>query len=266
MSDENNERRNLSAYPVWDRTTRWFHWLNAFCVLTLAVLGLAILNGESFGVSADGKVLLKTLHSYVGYVFVVNLFWRFAWGFFGGHYSRWQSVLPVGRGFATAFRAYVRGFFAGDPPAYLGHNPPGRVMITLLLLLLLVQGVTGLVLAGTDLYQPPFGSAIAEWVTGGDADKLARLEPGSRDFVDPEAYDEMRAFRSPIVTTHEYVFYLLIALAALHIIGVIVTETRERNGTISAMFTGEKVLANRPVDPSPALSARCRLPGDEDDT
>ena len=65
--------RSPVAYKVWDRTTRWFHWINVLCVICLAMLGLAILNEKSFGVSAEGKILLKTLHVYVGYVFAINL-------------------------------------------------------------------------------------------------------------------------------------------------------------------------------------------------
>ena len=237
-----------TAYPVWDRSTRVFHWVNVLCVLGLAALGVAILNEKSFGVSAEGKVLLKTLHSYVGYVFAVNLIWRLVWAFCGGEHARWKSVLPVGHGFATALRAYVRGFISGKPPTYVGHNPLARLMVTLLLLLLLTQATTGLVLAGTDLYQPPFGGMIAEWVTGGDPDKLSKLQPGSKDHVDLAAYDEMRAFRKPIITTHLYVFYVLMISILIHIISVVVSELREKNGLVSAMITGEKVLSDSPVD------------------
>ena len=236
------------AYRVWDRTTRWFHWINVLCVLGLAVLGLAILNEKTFGVSAEGKVLLKTLHTYVGYVFAVNLSWRLIWAFVGNTHARWKAILPIERGFSQAVGRYVRGLWAGSAPSYLGHNPLGRLMISLLLLMLLVQAVSGLVLAGTDLYKPPFGGAIAEWVTDGDPIKLANLTPGSKEFVDPAAYEDMRGFRKPIVTTHLYVFYLLMAAVLLHVAGVVVTEVREKSGLISAMFSGEKVLSAPPVD------------------
>lgn len=249
-----NTRSSRNAHSVWDRTTRWFHWINALCVITLAVLGLAILNEKSFGVSADGKVLLKTLHAYVGYIFAINLTWRLVWAFVGNTHARWRAILPVGSGYATALRQYVRGFLSGRAPSYLGHNPLGRVMVSLLLLLLLTQAVTGLVLAGTDLYKPPFGGAIADWVTNGDANKLANLTPGSKEYVDPAAYDEMRSFRKPIVTTHLYAFYILMAAALLHIVGVVVTEIREKNGLISAMFSGEKALSVPPIDAQVAPS------------
>jgi len=58
MNNNSHTGKNRVAYPVWDRTTRIFNWVNALCVLTLALLGLAILNEKSFGVSSDGKVLL----------------------------------------------------------------------------------------------------------------------------------------------------------------------------------------------------------------
>ncbi len=237
-----------TAYSVWDRTTRLFHWLNVLCIFGLAVLGIAILNEKAFGVSAEGKLLLKTLHTYVGYVFALNLFWRLVWAFIGGYYSRWKRILPFGRGFAASLRAYVRGLISGNPPTYAGHNPLARLMVTLMLMLMLIQAGTGLVLAGTDLYKPPLGSVFAMWVTEGDPEKLSRLQAGSKEHVDPAAYDDMRAFRSPIVTTHKTTFYVLMVTILLHIIGVVVTELREKNSLVSAMITGEKVLSDSPVD------------------
>ncbi len=255
MHDQANNQVMQTGYKAWDRTTRWFHWINVLCVIGLAVFGLAILNEKSFGVSADGKVLLKTFHTYVGYVFAANLGWRFVWAFIGGSSARWRALLPFGAGYTRSLREYVRGFAAGKAPDYLGHNPLGRIMVLFLLISLLTQAVTGLVLAGTDLYKPPFGGSIAEWVTKGDPDKLAMLTPGSKDAVDPAAYDEMRRFRKPFITTHEYNFYALMALIFLHVVGVVVTEIRERNGLVSAMITGEKVFSARPIDIPEAKSS-----------
>tara|TARA_R110002096_G_scaffold161007_3_gene327354 strand:- start:3878 stop:4660 length:783 start_codon:yes stop_codon:yes gene_type:complete len=236
------------AAPVWDRTTRWFHWINVLCVLALSVLGLAILNEKSFGVSAEGKVLLKTLHVYVGYVFAINIAWRIVWAFIGNRHARWRAILPLGRGYGSALREYVRSFVRGKPPSYLGHNPLGRIMVSLLLIFLATQAITGLVLAGTDLYKAPFGGVFAEWVTAGDPDKLAQLAPGSKEFVDPAAYAEMRSFRGPFIKTHLYVFYALMTAVLLHIVGVVVTEVREKNALVSAMFSGEKMLSDAAVD------------------
>lgn len=248
MSDRDDGAR---VYAVWDRPTRWFHWVNVACILALAALGLFILNAKSFGVSGDGKILLKTIHVYVGYVFAVNLIWRFVWGFFGNRYARWRAVLPGGKGYSQRLHAYVSGFRAGHPPQYLGHNPVASIIVAWLFLLMLTQAATGLVLAGTDLYMPPFGQGIAEWVAGSGEDqtRIEELKPGSMDGVDEAAYADMRAFRKPVVTVHEYLFYLLLVSIVLHVLGVVMTESRERSGLVSAMITGFK-RADRPPEDS----------------
>ena len=192
----------------------------------------------------------KTIHVYIGYVFVLNLIWRYKWSFIGNKYARWKAVLPIGKGYWHSVRAYIAGVKAGDPPQYLGHNPIARLMVTFLFLLLTTQAITGLVLAGTDLYLPPFGHEIAEWVTGSgeEHDKIANLKPGSKDDVDSEAYAEMRKFRKPFITTHVYSFYVILISIALHIAAVVLTEVREKNGLVSAMLTGKKVTSKKPVD------------------
>ena len=250
MLDDSLSNQDLKYYSVWDRTTRWFHWLNVICIIGLIGVGIVILNNKMLGVSGDGKILLKTVHAYIGYVFILNLAWRLVWGFLGNKYVQWKALLPIGKAYWQSVSEYIAGAKAGDTPQYLGHNPIAKLMVTFLFLLLVTQATTGLVLAGTDLYLPPFGHEIAEWVTGAgeEHDKIANLKPGSKDDVDSEAYAEMRAFRKPFITTHVYVFYTLLITIVLHIAAVIVTEVKEKNGLISAMFTGKKVASKVPVD------------------
>jgi len=237
----------LRSFPVWDRTTRWFHWINVLCVIGLAAIGVAILFGKELGVSAEGKVLLKTIHVWFGYVLAINLGWRLIWAFFGGRYARWPAILPGGAGYGRAAREYLAGLIKGDAPRYLGHNPLGRLAITVLLALLLVQAVTGLVLAGTDIYFPPFGGWIAAWVAAPGVDP-ASLVPGDMTGVDETAYRSMRAFREPFITVHYWNFYVLCAAVVVHVAAVVLTEIREGGGIISAMFTGRKTLDKEPVD------------------
>lgn len=233
--------RNLRTYPVWDKGVRWFHWINVVCVLGLVAVGIAILNDKALGVSNDGKILLKTVHVWIGYVFAVNLLWRLVWAFIGGTHARWRELLPGGRGYLAALRRYVAALWARKHPQYLGHNPIGRIAVSLLLLVLLAQAVTGLVLAGTDLFLPPFGKMIASWVAAPGVDPAA-LVPYAPDLYDKQSYAAMREMRSPVVTIHVYAFYLLLLLGVIHITAVVVTEIRGGGNLISAMFTGKKVL------------------------
>lgn len=116
-----------------------------------------------------------------------------------------------------------------------------------LLLLLLIQMITGLVLAGTDLYWPPFGGLIADWVAAPGVDP-GTLVPGSKELTDATAYQSMRDFRGPIVETHEIIFYLIAIAVVLHLIAVVVTEIHEGGSITSAMFTGRKMLTRKPPD------------------
>ncbi len=250
MSDTASPHDELKYYPVWDRTTRLFHWINVICIIGLIGVGVAILNYKILGVHSDGKILLKTVHVYIGYVFALNLTWRLIWGFIGNKFARWKTILPIGRDYLQSLREYLTAAKSGDMPQYLGHNPMAKLMVALLFLLLTTQAITGLILAGTDLYMPPFGNQIEQWVAGSDVEhgKTLNLKPGSKDNVDLEAYAEMRKFRKPIVTIHYYSFYLLLIAIALHITAIVVIEVKERNGLVSAMFTGEKVSSKKPVD------------------
>jgi len=94
---------------------------------------------------------------------------------------------------------------------------------------------------------PPFGGVIKQWVATDEA-SLDTVKPYSKEGVDEASYQSMRAVRKPFITLHYYTFYLLVAVLIFHIWGVVITEIRERNGIISAMFTGKKVFDSKPVD------------------
>ena len=237
----------LKSYSVWDASTRWFHWINALCVIALAIVGFLILNAGKLEVSNTGKLTLKTVHTWIGYIFVLNLVWRIAWAFFGNRYARWRSILPGGRGYLHALRSYLAAFIAGHPEQYMGHNPAGRLGIAALFLLITVQAITGLVLAGTDLFYPPIGHWIAQWVAAPDV-APGSLIPYAPEMYDAAAYASMRAFREPIALVHLYSFYVLVVVAVTHVAAVIVTELKEGGSIISAMFTGRKIISGRPVD------------------
>lgn len=237
----------LKSYTVWDAFTRWFHWINVLCVIGLSAVGLMILYAGDLGVSNNGKASLKTVHMWIGYVFAANLIWRFVWAFLGNRHARWRSFLPGGRGYPQAVRSYVAALRAGHPQQYLGHNPLGRISVAVLLLLLLIQAVTGLVLAGTDLFYPPIGHWIAQWVAAPGVDP-ASLVPYAPEMVDKSAWDSMRALRKPFAATHLYSFWTLVAVIVVHVAAVVITDLKEGGSIISAMFTGRKIIAGRPAD------------------
>lgn len=237
----------LKSYAVWDAPTRAFHWINALCIIVLAAFGLMILNGDAFELSSNAKILLKTLHVWVGYVFALNLTVRIVRAFTGSHYSRWRQMLPGGRGYTQQLRSYISSFSAGKRQHYLGHNSLGRIAIAGLLAVMITQALSGLFLAGTDIYFPPFGYWITHWIAASGTDP-ATLVPYSPAMYDKDAYTQMRAVREPFGVVHLYGFYLIAAGTVIHVAGVVISELREGTGLVSAMISGRKVFAGKPVD------------------
>ncbi len=240
-------RAEYTEFSAWDLPTRWFHWINVLAVVGLIATGLVILNDDALGLSTNGKMLLKGIHVSFGYVMAVNLLWRFVWAFFGNRYARWRAILPGGPGYLASVRAYTSSFLSGEPQQYVGHNPLARIGVSLLFLLLLIQLATGLVIAGTDLFWPPFGPWFAQWIAAPGVDP-AMIQPGASDLIDKSAYQAMRAFRRPFVRIHELAFYALALVIVLHLIAVVFTEVHEGGSITSAMFTGRKILKRRPPD------------------
>lgn len=247
---EFKNKKPLHAYHVWSRSVRTFHWINVISIIGLIFVGLAIFYNKDLGVSPDGKILLKTIHVYIGYIFALNLFFRILEFFFSGNkFSHWKAIIPFGKKHRTSLKLFIKDSKAGNPPNYLGHNPIARIMVAFLFVLLTAQATTGLMLAGTDLYYPPFGNTIAEWVAEKDKNnQIKKVSLGSKNNIDPEAYKEMRAFRKPFIAVHVYVFYLLLISIFVHIAAVAIAEVREHSGLVSAMFTGKKVFSKKPVD------------------
>ena len=222
---------------VWSRSIRLFHWINVIAITLLICIGLVILNGKLFGVSTDGKVLLKTIHVIVGYVFAVNLLFRVVIGFIGKAHERWSQVLPFNKG----FKQDLVEFKQHKKSAYKGHNPAGKLMVLALLFLMLIQLISGLVIAGTDIYYPPFGKYFAQSIAI-DKQNVDVIKPYSKVNVDEVAYKKMRDIRKPFITAHVYTFYCLLFLIPLHILGVIIAERREKTALVSSMITGYKYL------------------------
>ena len=240
----------LKVYKVWDLPTRLFHWINFTAVISLIFFGMIMLYKKELGItSVEAKIGLKEVHVIIGYIFVLNLGFRLLWGFIGNRYARWRTILP-GKGFLQSVQDYKASLGTGNPQQFLGHNPLGRLAVTVILLLLIVMAATGLIRAGTDIYYPPFGAYVAEYVAAPDTDP-ASLVPYNPTGTIAEKADRLKAFKKPFGIIHLYSAYILMFIIVVHIAAVVYTEVREGGGIISAMFTGRKVLSGKPVDDEP---------------
>ncbi|GIU24523.1 cytochrome b/b6 domain-containing protein [Shewanella schlegeliana] len=245
MSEKQDSNiETVSIYQVWDKPVRIFHWINLVLITALMFVGLIMLFKAELGISGlAAKIKLKELHIVIGYLFVINLLVRLLWGVIGSGYAKLSHIWP-------SFKAasdYQQALKAGKNPQYLGHNPLGKLAVSAIFALLIVIGATGLLRAGTDVFYPPFGAAVTEYIAADGVDP-ASLKPYDDTGVDQQKVAQMKPYKSVTGKVHLYGAYLLMLVVLIHIIGVIIAELKHQPGIISAMFSGKKRLKDKPVD------------------
>ena len=234
-------------YTVWDRPTRWFHWINVLLVLSLLFVGLIMLFKSELGIQAlEAKIALKTVHVVIGYLFAINLIIRLIWGVMGNKYARFSHMLP-NKHFKHELASYKADIDAGKSPQYLGHNPKGKLAVLAIMLLLITIMATGLIRAGTDIYYPPFGGSIQVYLADDNVEPSS-LKPYDQTGINAEKANAMKPLKGLAGDIHLYAVYLLLLMIVLHVSAVIYAEVKRQPGIISAMFSGKKLIKGEPKD------------------
>jgi len=170
---------------LWDKPTRLFHWALVLCIV------LAWLSAEQ---------QWYEIHLYTGYSVIVLVVFRVLWGFIGSLHSRFSDFV-VG---PAKLDHYLR---TGEYSS-AGHNPLGALSVMALLLLLLVQAVSGLFNSDDILFSGP----LHYW-----------------------ASTELRDLMGQV---HDLLFNLLLGLIALHIGAVFYHQRRHQLPLVRAMILG----------------------------
>lgn len=189
----------------------------------LLVLAVAVALGTGF----IAPEWWMGLHLAAGYFIVLLLVFRIVWAFFGSEYSRLVGLLRASRRFGE----YFRGLMMLRPPHYVGHNPAGALMIFALFAVLTALVVTGLMVQGGEEKQGPLAGVLTYRI--GDLAKH----------------------------WHEILVYLLLAMIATHVSGVLVEGRLQRMPLIRGMISGwlplprgVSVPAPKPARPVAALA------------
>ncbi|MBF0311529.1 MAG: cytochrome b/b6 domain-containing protein [Magnetococcales bacterium] len=157
------------------------------------------------------------LHVLSGSVAGGLVLFRLYWGFFGNGHARFADFIHSPR----AVFDYLLGVMRLRPPRYLGHNPPGSWAILLMLGLVGLLVATGFLVLGASDRQGP----LAGWFS----------------FAWGRSFKEI----------HETLAFTLLAIVALHILGVLVESLLHRENLITAMIHGRKPLHGQ--SPAPAV-------------
>ena len=132
--------------PVWDLTTRLWHWTLALSVITGWFLG----EFRSFSTIE--------WHFYCGYLTGALVLFRYAWGFLGPQPIRFGTLFASTRHVFS----YLRTIGRREPSGLEGHNPLGSLSVFALLLALTVQVTSGLFSEDDGLFSAgPLASEVA---------------------------------------------------------------------------------------------------------
>jgi Ni/Fe-hydrogenase 1 B-type cytochrome subunit len=211
---------NAERAYVWEVPVRLTHWVNVLAILVLAGTGFYI--GNPF---ISGSVYLmgwvRAIHRITAYTFAASLLLRLYWGFAGNQWASWRVLFPYltkdgRRGFLEILGYYL--FVRTRPRPYTGHNPLAGVTYSLVVLVMVVEVLTGFALFS--LAKGGWWSAAFGWVFWVLSPQGARL-------------------------LHHLIMWLLLGFAVHHVYSALLMDFEEKNGLMSSIFTGYKAGGRR---------------------
>ncbi len=86
------ERTLIGRVYVWELPVRFYHWVNAVCVVALSVTGYLI--GTPLAVASASEAsysywfgIIRFIHFVAAFVFFFNFVFRIYWGFVGNQFA-----------------------------------------------------------------------------------------------------------------------------------------------------------------------------------
>ena len=192
----------IKKFLIWDLPLRLFHW--SF-VLTIFALWYTAEQGSE----------LVEIHMQIGYVALALLVFRVLWGFIGPTHARFSQFIPSPNKLLNYLLA------KSEHKEAPGHNPLGALMVVLMIVLVLVQAISGLFIDNEVFSTGPYNSLVSS-----DTEKFM-------SFI------------------HHNTFDLVLGAIALHIAAIGYYTFIKKKNLILPMITGQKSAND--VDKSDAI-------------
>lgn len=98
-ADASGQAARFRRVYVWEFPVRFYHWVNALCVVVLCVTGYAIGRPVALTYSSEAYQqywfgTVRFLHFVSAFIFFFNFLVRIYWGFVGNSYARWTNFIP----------------------------------------------------------------------------------------------------------------------------------------------------------------------------
>lgn len=218
---------------VWELPVRITHWVNVITIGILVVTGLyietpfIITNGLASNQYLMGS--MRFIHFVAAFVFTVSVLFRVYWAFVGNTYANWRQIIPSKaarrRGMRRMLAFYL--FLRRNAPAVVGHNPLAGSAYMILLILFVLQIITGFALYSLPFDHGTFWPIAFGWII---------VIFGAQ----------------PVKLVHDIIMWLILAFVVHHVYTAILIDIEERSGLMSSIFTGFKSLTHHQVEAAQA--------------
>ncbi len=215
------EAPNAYRYvPVWDWQLRFLHWAAFVTILTLCLTGWLMGSARLAYAGTDGVPYfigyLRLVHFTAGWLLVSLGILRIAGLFLAStKYQRWRALFPISvndlKNLYRVGRNYLFCIFEHGPH-YIGHNPLQQVAYTGIYLMALLAITSGFCLYSA--YDANFWLFTPfTWLNGLIGLQYMRL-------------------------IHLFMMWIFLAFIPIHVYLAIRSDTIEREGSISSIFSG----------------------------
>ena len=207
MTDAPVPSPDTNPVKAWDIPTRLFHWLLVICLGGLYATGE--FGGFDFTMPGSGRLVANMeVHTWFGYATLGLIAFRIVWGIAGASTARFSNFVKG----PQAIWAYMKDFKNKRTKEPVGHNPLGGAAVVVMLLVILVQGMTGLFTEDESFFgvSGPFVDAV------------------------PSAVSEQAKF------VHTRLIDVILILVGLHVAAILLHWVVLKDNLLKAMFTGRK--------------------------
>jgi len=219
-----NRSIKLVEVYVWELPVRFYHWINALCIVVLCATGIIIANPPAIMNANEAAFAywfgyVRFIHFVTAFVFLFNFLFRIYWGFIGNKFADWKNFIPYRKSQWLEILEVIKVdilLLKEKPVDSIGHNSLASTIYFSLFLAFLLQCLTGF-----GLYAQMSHAFLAKmfvWVIplfGGDL--LIRQ-------------------------IHHTLMWFFIIFAIVHVYLVFYHDYIERRGVTSSMIGGWKFI------------------------
>ena len=219
-----NRSIKLVEVYVWELPVRFYHWINALCIVVLCATGIIIANPPAIMNANEAAFAywfgyVRFIHFVTAFVFLFNFLFRIYWGFIGNKFADWKNFIPYRKSQWLEILEVIKVdilLLKEKPVDSIGHNSLASTIYFSLFLAFLLQCLTGFGLYAQ--MSQAFLAKMFVWVIplfGGDL--LVRQ-------------------------IHHALMWFFIVFAIVHVYLVFYHDYIERRGVTSSMIGGWKFI------------------------